>query len=97
MSEKLNPRQFRFSYMVAQLIIFAYHNGYTISFGDARAKTGHREDSWHYKALAIDLNLFKDGKYLTGTEAHGPLGMFWESIGGTWGGHWDDGNHYEQK
>ncbi len=89
-----NPKQFKFTYMVAQLIIFAHGKGYTLSFGDAYAKRGHKHGSYHYRRLAIDLNLFKDGKYLEKTEDHQKLGEFWEAIGGTWGGRWDDGNHY---
>ena len=80
--------------MVGQLIQFAYMNGYTLTFGDARAKTGHKENSFHYKGLAIDLNIFRHGIFLTKTAHHLLLGEFWESIGGTWGGGWNDGNHY---
>ena len=80
--------------MVALLIDYATELGYELTFGDAWAKTGHKDGSFHYKRLAIDLNLFKDGKYLTGTDDHAALGEFWESIGGTWGGRWNDGNHY---
>lgn len=90
----LNKKQFRFTFMVGQLIDFAYKNGYTLSFGDAHAKDGHIKNSFHYKRLAIDLNLFKDGEYLPKTEDHELLGKFWESIGGSWGGRWSDGNHY---
>ncbi len=48
------------------------------------------------RRLAIDLNLFRDGRYLETTEDHAPLGLFWESLGGTWGGRFrdPDGNHY---
>lgn len=80
--------------MTALLIFYAYELGYELSFGDAWAQSGHRENSFHYKRLAIDLNLFKNGAYLTKTSDHEPLGVFWESIGGTWGGRWNDGNHY---
>jgi hypothetical protein len=80
--------------MVAKLIFFADENGYELTFGDAYAKTGHSKNSFHYKRLAIDLNLFKNGKYLTETEDHRLLGEYWKSIGGTWGGKWNDGNHY---
>lgn len=80
--------------MVALLILFAYEKGYEVTFGDAWARTGHCEGSFHYKRLAIDLNLFKNGAFLRNTAAHEPLGLFWESIGGTWGGRWKDGNHY---
>ena len=90
----LRQKQSVFSKKVALLILFAYDQGYEITFGDAWAKTGHKNDSFHYRRLAIDLNLFKDGRYLTSTKAHEPLGAFWISLGGAWGGAWNDGNHY---
>lgn len=82
--------------MAALLILYAYELGYEITFGDAWAKSGHKKGSFHYKRLAFDLNLFKNGKYLTSTRAHEPLGKFWIILGGTWGGVFNskDGNHY---
>ena len=80
--------------MVSRLIRFAYNMGYELTFADAYATTGHMENSLHYKRLAVDFNLFKDGRYLTRTEDHAPLGEYWEAIGGTWGGRFNDGNHY---
>lgn len=91
---KLREQQSIFSRKVALLILFAYDQGYELTLGDAYAKTGHKLDSFHYKRLAIDLNLFKDGKYLAETKDHEPLGLFWESIDGSWGGRFRDGNHY---
>ena len=76
------------------LILYAYEIGYEMSFGDARAKDGHKVGSFHYKGLAIDLNLFKDKDFLKKTEDHEQIGIFWEKIGGTWGGRFEDGNHY---
>lgn len=90
----LGKKQRLFVSMVADLIQFAYSKGYELTFGDAMATTGHRANSLHYVRLAIDLNLFKDGVYLTTTEAHTPLGEYWESKGGSWGGRFNDGNHY---
>ena len=90
----LRQKQSKFAHMVALLIGRAYQLGYEVTLGDAWAREGHRKGSFHYKRLAIDLNLFKDGVYLRSTESHKPLGEFWESIGGSWGGRWDDGNHY---
>ena len=89
-------KQRKFSKMVALLILYAYERGYEITLGDAWASSGHIEGSFHYKRLAIDLNLFKDKAYLTETEDHLFLGEFWESIGGSWGGRFKrkDGNHY---
>lgn len=78
------------------LINHAYYLGYELTLGDAQATTGHSKNSFHYKRLAIDLNLFKDDKYLQLTEDHAELGAYWKSIGGTWGGDFKrkDGNHY---
>jgi hypothetical protein len=90
----LRERQSLFVRMVARLIDYADALGYELTFGDAYATSGHAAGSFHYSRLAIDLNLFKDGKYLTETEDHKPLGEFWEAIGGTWGGRFRDGNHY---
>ena len=62
-----------------------------------RAKA-HSKKSFHYKQLAIDLNLFRNGRYLKTTAAHKPLGDFWKSLDPkcTWGGDFKrkDGNHY---
>lgn len=90
----LRQKQSKFVSMSALLIQFAYERGYELTFGDAWAKFGHRKRSNHYIRLALDLNLFRDGKYLQKTEDHQELGEFWESIGGSWGGRFNDGNHY---
>ena len=90
----LRQQQSKFARMVPLLILYAYEQGYEITFGDAWAHDGHIKGSFHYKRLAIDLNLFREGRYLSSTESHSPLGEFWESIGGSWGGRWNDGNHY---
>jgi len=90
----LNPKQIKFTRMIGLLIHFAYQQGYGLTFGDAYATTGHMKNSLHYKRLAVDFNLFKDGVYLSKTKDHEPLGLFWESIGGSWGGRFQDGNHY---
>ncbi|MGL5283048.1 MAG: M15 family metallopeptidase [Plesiomonas shigelloides] len=105
MKETLGQKQRRFTRMLAELITFAYANGYELTVGDAyrdprlhgdmgvRKGYGHASSN-HKQRLAIDFNLFKDGKFLTSTEDHRPLGEFWESIGGSWGGRFNDGNHY---
>lgn len=90
----LGEEQRKFARMVADLIVFAYDRGYELTFGDAWAKDGHKKNSNHYIRLAIDLNLFKDGVWLKKTTDHLPLGEYWESIGGSWGGRFNDGNHY---
>lgn len=94
----LREQQSKFARMVADLIIFAYDSGYEITLGDAWAKIGHIPGSFHYQRLAVDLNLFKDGEYLTESSDHKLLGDFWESLDPmcSWGGRFKhhDGNHY---
>jgi len=83
--------------MLALLILYAYEKGYELTGGDLWAKTGHQHNSMHYRRLAIDLNLFRDGVWLKDTADHEVLGKFWESLHprNRWGGRFEDGNHYE--
>ena len=93
----LGNKQRKFTKMIAELILFAYDNGYEITLGHAlrcRDCPVGRKFSLHKDKLATDLNLFKDGEYLTTTEHHRPLGEKWEEMGGSWGGRFNDGNHY---
>lgn len=100
----LSQKQQHFTRMVGQLIDFATRSGYALTFGEAyrtpeqavlNAKKGTGiARSLHCDRLAIDLNAFHLGNYLTKTEDYKPLGAFWESIGGTWGGRFNDGNHF---
>lgn len=102
----LGQKQRKFVTMVAKLIEFAYANGFELTFGEAyrtpeqaalNAKTGAGiSNSLHTQRLAIDLNAFKNGTYLTDSAAYQPLGIYWESIGGSWGGRFakPDGNHF---
>jgi hypothetical protein len=90
----LREKQSEFMEALGKLIEFAYAQGYELTGGDLLAKDGHKKESFHYKRLAIDLNLFRDGRWLTSTDDHAPLGHYWEILGGTWGGRFNDGNHY---
>jgi len=95
----LRETQSDFAHMVAKLILHAEDLGFDVTLGDAyrdpRAPYGHPK-SLHRKRLAIDLNLFKDGKYLRSTEAHRELGEWWEKqhLLARWGGRFEDANHY---
>jgi hypothetical protein len=94
----LRQNQSKFVKMLGKLIAWAYANGYELTPGRFRCSVdctiGAGARSFHSKGLAVDLNLFRNGRYLRSTKAHRPLGKYWESIGGSWGGHWNDGNHY---
>ena len=100
-------RQSYFAQMVPLLLQYATLLGYEYTLGDAyRDPRAHGEygqkgpygsaNSYHKRKLAIDVNLFKNGVYLTETKDHERLGVFWEILGGTWGGRFSDpdGNHY---
>ncbi|MCK5607974.1 M15 family metallopeptidase [Candidatus Pacearchaeota archaeon] len=90
----LRQRQSKFARMVGLLLHYACEMSYEITLGDAWANDGHKDDSFHYKRLAIDLNLFVLGRYQRSTKAYEPLGIFWKSIGGSWGGDWGEGTHF---
>jgi hypothetical protein len=101
----LREKQSKFARMIPDLILKAYELGFEVTLGDAYrdprlhgamgVKLGYGyAKSCHKIRLAIDLNLFKDGKFLEGSEAHRELGLWWESQGGSWGGRFADGNHY---
>ncbi len=103
--ESLKQKQMRFARMVPRLIDKVHEMGFECTIGDVFRDTrvhgeigvkmgyGHRKSAHKYK-LAIDLNLYKDGVYLDKTSDHLALGLWWESQGGSWGGRFEDGNHY---
>lgn len=103
----LGDKQRAFTRMIADLIIFAYEQGYGLTFGDAyrdprvHGQVGEKKsyssaNSNHKSRLAIDLNLFVKGKYITNGDhpAYKALGEYWESLGGSWGGRFNDANHF---
>ena len=107
-AESLGQKQRRFASMAAHLILHAQTLGFAVTLGDAYrdprvfgpmgVRQGYGESrSAHKHRLAVDLNLFKNGRYLANTEAHRELGEWWEAQGGTWGGRFNDGNHYSLK
>jgi hypothetical protein len=66
------------------------HGAVGVKMGYGHPRSGHKNK------LAIDLNLFKDGKFLGATEDHKVLGEWWEKQHPDcrWGGRFQDGNHY---
>ncbi|PNH99244.1 M15 family metallopeptidase [Vibrio diazotrophicus] len=103
----LGDKQRVFTRMIADLIVFAYEQGYELTFGDAyrdprvhgnigEKKSYSSASSNHKQRLAVDLNLFVKGEYITNGDhpAYVALGEYWESLGGSWGGRFDDANHF---
>lgn len=103
----LSEKQRIFSLNVAKLIIWAYEHGYEITFGEALRTQEQQKiyydsgksktmNSGHLNKLAVDLNLFKDGVYVSDSESHKPLHNYWNTLHTlnkkmlTW-----DANHYE--
>ena len=95
----LGDKQREFTRCISLLVQYAYFKGYEMTYGDAfrspEVTYGH-PNSCHKLRLAVDFNLFKDGAYLTETEDHEELGVFWEALHplARWGGRFRDGNHY---
>ena len=89
---KLGEEQRAFAKAFPLLIIYALALGYEVTYPPEHLN--HIKNSRHFDGRAKDINLFKDDKYLIDTKDHEPLGLFWEELGGVWGGRWEDGNHY---
>ena len=95
----LRQQQSRFLKMTSLLFQYAELIGYELTYGDCyrdqRCRYGHPR-SLHKSRRAVDLNVFKDGKYLQGKrakEAHSKLHDFWDFLGGN-PRIQDDLNHY---
>lgn len=100
--------QEQFAQDAARLIQKAAELGYGVTFGDAyrslqqaaaNAASGTGiANSLHCERLAIDLNLFKNGVYITDDRGHRELGTWWKTLGPAhrWGGDFTkrDFNHY---
>lgn len=98
-----------FSANLARLVDHAVELGYEVAIGEvvrspetarANAQQGTGiANSLHLLGLAVDLHLYRDGKYLARTEDHAQLGAFWKGLHerNRWGGDFKnrpDGNHY---
>ena len=105
----LNKTQQEFTECVGLLIHYAFTFGYGLTFGDAyRDPRVHGElgikkaygsaKSCHKVRLAIDFNLFLDGKYIANGNhpAWKVLGEMWEDCHplARWGGRFQDSCHF---
>lgn len=108
----LVAEQDKFTRDLVALLHYAHAHGYVVTLGEAwrtpeqqaiyvrtgRSMTPH---SQHLKRLAIDLNLFRDGRLLASRDEIEPLGDFWESLDpkNRWGGRFArlvDTPHFER-
>jgi len=102
--------QEEFSQAAALLIQKAKELGYGVTLGDAYRSPEQAAmnaanhvgvaNSLHSDRLAIDINLFRDGSYITDDSGHRELGAWWKTLGPRykWGGDIvhprPDPNHY---
>jgi hypothetical protein len=105
----LGELQRAFTRTIAALVVYAYGQGFELSYGEAwrtpeqaalNAKSGAGiAHSLHMDRLAVDFNLYRGGVWLQRTEDHAPLGAYWKTLHplARWGGDFHtrpDGNHY---
>lgn len=99
----LRQKQSLFARNVALLIQKASALGYEVTFGmtyrtPEEAKRLGFANSLHTERLAVDLNLFKNGRYITTGLGHTELGAWWKNQHelNRWGGDFAkrDYNHY---
>lgn len=104
--------QAEFLLSFAQLIAFAHSKGYVLTLGEGyrpiemqrihfKAGRSKTMDSQHMKRLAVDVNVFRNGKLIPASEFK-DLGEFWESLHpkNRWGGNFKrlvDGPHFERQ
>ena len=108
MALTLRQKQSLFVELVTMLLKRMTTQGYEMTFGEAYRSPEEAErlfklgkgikNSNHIIKLAIDINLFRDGKFLNSTEAHKQFGQYWKELHPScrWGGDFPkpDGNHY---
>lgn len=109
MALTLRQKQSLFASLVPRLIDQAIALGFEITLGETYRSPEEAArltklgkgivQSLHGVRLAIDLNLFRNGVYLSSTASHRPLGEWWEAQSTedytcAWGGRFGDGNHY---
>lgn len=107
----LRKKQSEFVKCVTALLVYGDAKGYEFTFGDAyRDPRVHGEvgvklpksyshpSSVHKSRLAIDLNLFVDGAYISDGNhpAYQDLGAHWKTLHpmARWGGDFRDANHF---
>jgi hypothetical protein len=104
----LRQKQSLFALLVSELIQTANALGYEVTLGESYRSPEEAarlaalgkgiKASLHTQRLAIDLNLFMNGVYLTDSASYQPLGEWWERRHdlARWGGRFTrpDGNHF---
>lgn len=107
----LSLKQQRFVMCISKLLNYIHSKNYAVTFGDAyrdprihgdfgfnKNKSYSAKKSVHKLRLAVDFNLFVNGKYIQDGNhlVWKELGEYWESLDpdARWGGHFKDANHF---
>lgn len=98
----LSKKQGVFTQNIGKLIDWAYCNEYYLTFGHAWRSTEEQKrlvsegksktmNSNHLSRLAVDFNVFINGKLTWDWHKIKPLGDYWESLHpkNRWGGDWN--------
>lgn len=106
--EMISERQIKFAELLGLLLGYAKLNDIRLKIAclyrtpeeqkkmvdEGKSKT---MNSKHLTGTAVDIVIFKNGQPNWDTEAYRPLGIYWESLGGIWGGSWKfkDSVHFQ--
>lgn len=110
----LLEKQQLFSVMTAKLILHITQMQMSCTLGEAHRPQAVADlyaepggvrgikNSLHVKRLAIDINLFKNGKFLKDNMDYLAVGQWWEDQSTLeyklcWGGRFGDGNHFSME
>lgn len=76
----LREKQSLFARLQAELILWIFGKGWEVTLGEGYDDdgVGHMAGSLHYLKLALDINLFVKGKYVSGYSPE------WQAIGDRW-------------
>ena len=91
----LREKRCLFTINICKLIEYINSQGHEAALGPDGLR--HSEHGLHYIGLAKDLNIYKNGKYLTKSEEYRFAGDYWKSLhkDNRWGGDFPaDGNHF---
>ena len=110
----LRQEQSAFTRDITRLLVYLAGKGYEVTLGEAHRTVDQQRlhiaagrsltmNSQHLKRLALDLNIFLDGRLIQTKAELQEIGDFWEGLDpgkNVWGGNWKrfvDTPHFERK